>query len=155
MDGSGLRELQPSLFGLVADVLSSGRRRLPGGPAVAWGGTLRSPIPIPSGAWTVIRWQVHDGETSALWPPSAPGRFTCPADGLYRVTLKGAFAPAGGDVRTLAVRRNGTRLLCAGTSCVVLAPLQAGDTIEGLAYQNSGRALHFGGEACLRIERMG
>ena len=149
MNGIGLCELQPSLFGLVTDVLSNGRA--PAGlppqiyplPAVRF--TLQAPVRIPSGGWTVINWDRQS---------AAPGRFICPADGLYLVTLRGTFAPRDGGVRSLAVRRNRV-LLCAGGACTVLAPLCAGDTIEGLAYQNSGTSLLLAAEGTgMSITRM-
>ena len=140
MSGNGLYELQPSLFGLVADMLSNGRAptglppRIYPLPAVRF--TLQAPARIPSGTWTLIQW---DRESAA------PGRFICPADGLYLVTLSGTFSARDGGVRSLAVRLNRV-MLCAGAACAVLAPLRAGDSLEGLAYQNSGAVLWFGGD---------
>ena len=140
MNGTGFCELQPGLFGLVTDMLANGRAptglppRIRPLPAVRF--TLQAPVRIPSGTWTVIQW---DRESAA------PGRFTCPADGLYLVTLNGTFAPRDGGVRSLAVRRNRV-MLCAGAACAVLAPLRAVDSLEGLAYHNSGAPLWFGGD---------
>lgn len=114
---------------------------------------------IPNGVGELISWDVEALDQGLWFDPAVPNRITVKETDTYIVYMRSAFASNATGVREITVQKNGVSIAAQlvsaaddgrGRTFVSTAiDCVAGDYIQGLAYQNSGVALDFGGDTII------
>jgi hypothetical protein len=122
--------------------------------AVAARLSLGAAAAVANGTWAALPWDTADLNEAGMWVAGSPGLITCLVDGLYLAQLNVSFAANNAGIRMAGIRFKGSTYLAKGkvfnpsaaestaVSVGVLVPLAAGETIEGMVYQNSGGGLN-------------
>lgn len=119
---------------------------------------------LASATLTAIEFDTEEFDTDGLWTVSSPTRLTITLDGVYVISGRVLFAPAGGN-RIVQIDANGTTTLTKnqvpGVSSATwslpvatVAELSASDFVELMAQQNSAGSLD-ANQANFEITRVG